>query len=168
MLHVCAHAGLDVLEALAVRAAAGGPEAGKIVLLRLHVAGVAQRAGFQDHLIEGHIPADAELLAKAHVLRGNAVVARIEPGVAQLQEGHQPAGRDALRHRISGPRHDLRQLGRCGCRRDAGEEDERPNSSKHDPTPSLSAQSLQPRLTARASDPDDSPGACIASPCPSP
>ena len=70
-----AHAGRNILEALAGLAAAGGAEAGEIVLRGLHVAGsvavaVAERAGLEDHLVEGEIPANAELLAVPHVFDG--------------------------------------------------------------------------------------------------
>jgi len=112
---MAAHAGLDVLEALAALAAAGGAEAREVVLLGLHVAvavaaPVAERAGLHHHLVEGIVPAHAELLAEAHVLRGDGVVAQVEMRIALLEELHQPAGRDALRHRVAGARHDLWQV----------------------------------------------------------
>ena len=101
------HAGWNVLEALTRLAAAGGAEAGEIVLRRLHVAGpttvaVAQRAGLEDHLIEGIVPAHAELLAEPHVLGGDALEAGTEVRIAAFEVFDETAGRDARRHCVLG------------------------------------------------------------------
>ena len=114
-----AHARRNVLEALARLAAAGGAEARKIVLCGLHVpvsaaVAVAQRAGLEDHLIEGVIPAYAELLAVPHVLDGNALEAGTEIGVAALQVFDETAGRHAHRHRVFGAGPDVGHGARGG------------------------------------------------------
>ena len=119
VLEVGAHARRNVLEALARLAAAGGAEAGKIVLGGLHVpvsaaVAVAQRAGLEDHLIERVIPAYAELLAVPHVLDGNALEAGTEIGVAALQVFDETAGRHARRHRVLGAAPDVGHGARGG------------------------------------------------------
>ncbi len=78
VLQVRFDAGGDVGEALAVCAAARGAEAGEVVLGRAHVAGEAQGARLEHHLEEGDVPAEAELLAVAHVFGGDAVEAGVE------------------------------------------------------------------------------------------
>src|SRR4029078_1491911 len=72
-----------VAEAFTVGTAAGGAEAGEVVLRGLHVAAEAERAGLEDHLEEGDIPPDAERLAVAHVLGGDILEARVNVRVAR-------------------------------------------------------------------------------------
>ena len=96
MLEVGFDAGRHVAEAFAARPAAGGAETGEVVLRWLDVTAEAQAARLEDHLEEGDVPAKAERLAVAHVLRSDALEARIEPRVARLQVRREAARRGAL------------------------------------------------------------------------
>ncbi len=107
-------AALDVGEALAMAAAAGGAEAGEVVLVGADVAGVAQGAGLEDHLEEGDVPADAELLAEAHVLGGKSVEAVVDARIARAQVRHEASRGGAGGHLVGGGDLDLGKIGRDG------------------------------------------------------
>src|SRR5262245_3329068 len=116
MLQMRAHPRGDVLETLAAFAAAGGAEAGEIVLLQLHIPGAvtvaeAQRARLEQHLVEGIVPAHAQRFADAHVFAGDAAEAWVELGVAAFQVGEEATGGDAGRHGVVAGGLDRRQVG---------------------------------------------------------
>ncbi len=107
MLQVREDTRLHIGKAFASYASAGGAEAGEVVLRRPHIAGTTavalegQVAGLNHHLKECIVPAHPELLAMPHVLDGDLLEACVFLLIAGAKEGHQPAGRGALRHRIA-------------------------------------------------------------------
>ena len=120
------HAAGDVGEALAVPAAAGSAEAREVVLVGAYVTGIAQRACLEDHLEEGHVPADAELLAVAHVRGGEPVVAVAHARVARAQVRHEASRCGAGGDLIVCGNLDLGEIGRgCGTDGYDGKSDRR-------------------------------------------
>ena len=113
VLKVRFDAGGDVGKGFAVGTAAGGAEAGEVVLGRAHVAREAQGARLEHHLEEGDVPAEPQLLAVAHVFGGDAVEARVELGVARLQVRHQASRCGTGRNRVTVCGLDGRKV---GCR----------------------------------------------------
>ena len=57
-------------------------------------------ARLKDHLKERIVPTDSHLFAVAHVLGRNPVELARHVRIVCLEEGHQPAGRCALRHGV--------------------------------------------------------------------
>ena len=90
----------DCLEALALNAAARCTQSGEVELFRADVARVAQRIGFNDHLIEGHVPTDFELLAVAHVINAEILVALVQGWISRFQECANAPRSDAGRHLV--------------------------------------------------------------------
>ncbi len=140
VLEVSANAGRDVPEAFTPHAAPGRTQAREVVLRRLDVAGavaapIAECARLDDHLIESVVPAKAEEFALPHVLRGDAVIARVELRVAKLEKCHQAAGCDAFRHRVARAGQQLRKIGgqRRGILDRQRNKEKRSCLAKHDP-----------------------------------
>ena len=123
-------AGGDVGEAFAVRAAAGGAEAGEVVLGRADVAGEAQGAGLEHHLEEGDVPADTELLAVAHVLGSDVVEAAVDLRIAGMQIRHQTTWRGAGRYFVGIRNSDFGKVGRLGWNDDGGKSESERYSEK--------------------------------------
>ena len=100
------NAGRNIGEAFTCNTAAGGTEAGEVVLARTDVTAPAlftlecEIARLHDHLEEGIVPTNTERFAVAHVLDGDFLVLRREARIAILDEGHQAAWRHTRRHRI--------------------------------------------------------------------
>ena len=115
MLDLCQHASVDVGVAVAGNAAAGGAEAGEIVLVRIDVAPAAvallvgEEIRLHRHLVECVVPPHVPALAVALVDIGDVGKARFHARVAALQEAHQALRSDAGRHLVLGRGADLRQ-----------------------------------------------------------
>src|SRR4029077_7052310 len=146
-----AHAAGDVLETLAVRAATGGAETGKIVLRRLHITGAvavakAEGSGLEQHLIKGIVPAHTQRFPEPHVFARDGLKARVETGVAAFEVSEQTAGRDTGGHGVVAGGFNRRQVG--GGQRNwgskEGKKEKRSDAALHG-TPTLSSP-LCPRL----------------------
>src|SRR5258705_6144162 len=123
MLEVRPDAQRHSREALSVLAVTGGAETSEIVLRGPDVAGPVlvpherERAGLEDHLEEGIVPADVQVLAVPYVLDRDRVEAVVKPGVPGPEERRQPPRCRTGRHPVLGAGLDGRQRlrdGRCG------------------------------------------------------
>ena len=107
MLDLREYAGFYVGKAVARHAAASCADTGKVVLVLVDVASppvataILQVIGFNHHLKERVIPANAPSIAPLLVPLGDISVLWIEIGIAVFEERHQPFRRNACGHTIA-------------------------------------------------------------------
>ena len=107
MLDLREDAGFYVWKAVARHAAASCADASKVVLVLVDVASppvataVLQVIGFNHHLKERVIPADAPGIAPLFVPLGDIAIFWIEIAIAVFEERHQPFRRNACGHTIA-------------------------------------------------------------------
>src|SRR5262249_25940377 len=115
VLHLRQHAGRNIGEAVTRYAAAGGADAGKVVLSWIDVAPttaprlVGEIVGLDQHLEERIIPAHAQSLAMLLVIARNIAEGGTKIARALEDVMHEPAGSDAGRHHLPVREADLRQ-----------------------------------------------------------
>src|SRR5262245_47601419 len=103
MLDLREHSSRHIRKAIARYATARRPKTRKVVLARVGVAPASaaflegEEVGLDCHLEEGVVPADPPCLAVLSVVLGYALKARVDRGIAALEEGHEALRRHACR-----------------------------------------------------------------------